>query len=151
MMTVATHDRRGEPSPRARLLEPESTGLKSQAPLRARSELKNPMAGTYSVKEDQRRVRFRITLATAKRMWRSTDLRYPATRPTGEDPHARKNDPIHQCQMFAAISDHILAIRGSTIPSPSKSSLKHDSRRIRSPFGSSSLLTLRRIAALSSR
>ena len=68
MMTVATYDRRGELSLRAQLLEPESTELKSQAPLRTRSELKNPMAGTCSVKEDQRRVRVQNRLGDGQRM-----------------------------------------------------------------------------------
>lgn len=114
-MTVATHDRRGEPSPRARLLEPESTGLKSQAPLRTRSELKNPMAGTYSVKEDQRREsEFRIALATAKRMLeRSHRLEVPSNETNcGEDPHARKNDPDPPVPNVRCNHDHILAIRG---------------------------------------
>ena len=95
-MRVASHDRRGEPSPRAQLLEPESKGPKSQAPLRMRSERKNPMVGTYSAKEGQRREsEFRIALTTAKRMLeRGHRLEVPSNETNrGEDPHSCENDP----------------------------------------------------------
>ena len=115
MMTVATHDRRGERSPRAQLLEPESTELRSQAPLRTRSELKNPMPGTCSVEEDQRREsEFRIALATAKRMLeRSHRLEVPSNEPSrGEDSHACENDPDPPVPNVRCKHGFILAIRG---------------------------------------
>ena len=114
-MTVATHDRHGEPSPRAQPLEPELTGPKSQAPLRTRSERKNPMAGTYSVEEGWRREsEFRIALATAKRMLeRSHRLEVPSNETNrGEDSHSCENDPDPPVPNVRCNHEFILAIRG---------------------------------------
>ena len=80
-----------------------------------RIERKNPMVGTYSAKEGQRREsEFRIALATAKRMLeRGHRLEVPSNETNrGEDPHARKNDPDPPVPNVRCNHDYILAIRG---------------------------------------
>jgi hypothetical protein len=73
------------------------------------------MAGTYNVKEGQRREsEFRIALATAKRMLeRSHRLEVPGNETNrGENSHSGENDPDPPVPNVRCNHGHTLAIRG---------------------------------------
>ena len=115
VMTVATRDQHGERLLRAQLLEPKSTGPKSQVPLKTRNQRQYPTGGTCNEKGGQKREsEFRIALATSKRMLeRSYRLEVSSNETnSSDDSHSRENDPDPPVPNVRCNHEHILSIRG---------------------------------------